>query len=124
MSGAGGCYSPARTRRSPFRYFRTSPEIIRLAVMLYVRFKLSVRNVEDLLRKRGIDFSRETVRPWRQRVGRMFAVEIRRKSGGMRFTPLAEAPRRGVRASSHPSDTMAPRLERYRQRTEIIPPSA
>ncbi|MDW4551564.1 IS6 family transposase, partial [Defluviimonas sp. D31] len=37
------------THRSPFRYFKTSPEIIRLAVMMYVRFPLSLRNVEDLL---------------------------------------------------------------------------
>jgi len=37
------------TKRSPFRYFKTSPEIIRLAVMMYVRFPLSLRNVEDLL---------------------------------------------------------------------------
>jgi putative transposase len=37
------------TQRSPFRYFKTSPEIIRLAVMLYIRFRLSLRNVEDLL---------------------------------------------------------------------------
>ena len=43
------------TKRSPFRYFRTSPEIIRLAVMLYVRFPLSLRNVEDLLHERGIE---------------------------------------------------------------------
>jgi putative transposase len=35
---------------NPFRYFKTSPEIIRLAVMLYVRFPLSLRNVEDLNR--------------------------------------------------------------------------
>ena len=35
------------TKRSPFKYFKTSPEIIRLAVMLYVRFPLSLRNVED-----------------------------------------------------------------------------
>ena len=34
------------TKHSPFRYFKTSPEIIRLAVMLYVRFPLSLRNVE------------------------------------------------------------------------------
>ena len=34
--------------KNPFRYFKTSPEIIRLAVMLYVRFPLSLRNVEDL----------------------------------------------------------------------------
>jgi len=32
--------------RSPFRYFKTSPEIIRLAVMMYVRFPLSLRNGE------------------------------------------------------------------------------
>ncbi len=49
-------------KRSPFRYFRTSPEIIRLAVMMYVRFPLSLRNVEDLLHERGIEVSHETVR--------------------------------------------------------------
>ena len=43
------------TRRCPFKYFKTSREIIRLAVMMYVRFPLSLRNVEDLLHERGID---------------------------------------------------------------------
>jgi hypothetical protein len=43
------------TKRSPFRSFKTSPEIIRLAVMLYVRFPLLLRNVEDLLHERGVD---------------------------------------------------------------------
>lgn len=43
------------TQRSPFRYFKTSPEIIRLAVMLYIRFPLSLRNVEDALHARGIE---------------------------------------------------------------------
>jgi len=66
------------TKRSPFRYFKTSPEIIRLAVMLYVRFPLSLRNVEDLLHERGIDISHETVRFWWNRFGPMFAAEIRR----------------------------------------------
>jgi len=47
------------TKHSPFRYFKTSPEIIRLAVMLYVRFPLSLRNVEDLLHERGIEISHE-----------------------------------------------------------------
>ena len=41
-------------RHSPFRYFKTSPEIIRLAVMLYIRFPLSLRNVKDLSHERGI----------------------------------------------------------------------
>ena len=50
--------------RNPFRYFKTSPEIIRLAVMMYVRFPLSLRNVEDLLHERGIDITHETVRFW------------------------------------------------------------
>ena len=47
------------TRSSPFKWFKTSPQIIRLAVMLYVRFPLSLRNVEDLLHERGIDVSHE-----------------------------------------------------------------
>ena len=52
------------TKPDPFRYFKTSREIIRLAVMLYVRFPLSLRNVEDLLHERGIDVSHEAVRYW------------------------------------------------------------
>jgi putative transposase len=64
---------------SPFRYFKTSPEVIRLAVMMYVRFPLSLRNVEDLLHERGIEISHETVRYWWNRFGPMFAAEIRRK---------------------------------------------
>jgi putative transposase len=66
-------------KRSPFRYFKTSPEIIRLAVMLYVRFPLSLRNVEDLLHERGIDVSHESVRYWWHRFGPMFASEIRKQ---------------------------------------------
>jgi putative transposase len=61
-----------------FRYFKTSPEIIRLAVMLYVRYPLSLRNVEDLLHDRGIDITYETVRFWWNRFGTIFAAEIRR----------------------------------------------
>ena len=65
--------------QNPFRYFKTSPEIIRLAVMMYVRFPLSLRNVEDLLHERGIDICHETVRYWWNRFGPMFAHEIRNK---------------------------------------------
>jgi putative transposase len=67
------------TKRSPFRYFKTSPEVIRLAVMLYVRFPLSLRNVEDLLHERGIDVSYESVRFWWNRFGPTFAAEIRKR---------------------------------------------
>jgi putative transposase len=50
------------TQHSPFRYFKTSPEIIRLAVMLYSRFPLLLCNVKDVLNEREIEISHETVR--------------------------------------------------------------
>ncbi len=73
---------------NPFRYFKTSPEIIRLAVMMYIRFPLSLRQVEDLLHERGIDVSHEAVRFWWNRFGSIFAAEIRkRRSASMRGIP-------------------------------------
>ena len=63
----------------PFRWFDSSPEVIRLVVMMYVRYPLSLRNVEGLLFERGIDVCRETVRLWWNRFGPMFAAEIRKK---------------------------------------------
>jgi putative transposase len=64
---------------NPFRYFNSSPEVIRSAVLLYVKYPLSLRNVEDLLAERGIDISHETVRQWWNRFGPMFAAEIKKK---------------------------------------------
>ena len=64
---------------NPFRYFKTSPEVIGLAVMMYVRFPLSLCNVEDILHERGIDICHETIRYWWNRFGSMFAREIRKK---------------------------------------------
>lgn len=64
--------------KNPFRYFKNSPEIIRLAVMMYVRYPLSLRQVEDLLHERGIDVSYETVRVWWNRFVPIFTAEIRK----------------------------------------------
>ena len=64
---------------NPFRYFKTLRETIRLAVMMYVRFPLSLRQVEDLLSERGIDVSYETVRAWWNRFGPTFVAEIKKK---------------------------------------------
>ena len=64
---------------NPFRWFDSSPEVIRTVVMMYIRFPLSLRQVEDLLAERGIDICHETVRLWWNRFGPMFAGEIRRK---------------------------------------------
>ena len=68
-----------RKLASPFRCFNSSPEVIRLVVMMYVRFPLSLRNVEDLLFERGIDICHETVRVWWNRFGPMFAADIKRQ---------------------------------------------
>ena len=65
--------------KNPFRYFKTSPEIIQLAVMMYVRFPLSLRNVEDLLHERGIDVCHESIRLWVDRFGTLFAKKIRKQ---------------------------------------------
>lgn len=64
---------------NPFRYFNSSPEVIRLVVMMHVRFPLSLSNVEDLLFERGIDICHEAVRFWWNRFGPIFASEIRRQ---------------------------------------------
>ena len=50
-----------------------------MVVLMYVRYPLSRRNVEDLLFERGIDICHETVRLWWNRFGPMFAAEIRGK---------------------------------------------
>jgi transposase-like protein len=81
-----------------FRYFDSSPEVIRVVVMMYVKYPLSLRNVEDLLFERGIDICHETVRLWWNRFGPMFAAEIRkagRPDAGSH--PPAMASRRGLR---------------------------
>jgi hypothetical protein len=70
-----------------FRYFKTSPEIIQLAVMLYVRFPLSLRNLEDLLHERGVDVSYESVRYWWQDL--VLSSQARSRSAGQgEYSPV------------------------------------
>ena len=73
-------------QRSHLRYFKMSPEIIRLAVMLYIRLPLSLRNFEDLLHERGIDVSEETMRYWWNRFSPIFDSHIRNGLAG--FVPV------------------------------------
>ncbi len=63
----------------PFRDYISSPEVIRLGVMMRVRFPLGLRNVEELLFERGIDMCHETVRMWWNRCAPIFAGDIRRQ---------------------------------------------
>jgi putative transposase len=69
---------PAGTRGSG-DIDKPSTATIRLTVMMYVRYPLSLRQVEDLLFERGIDICHETVRFWWNRFGPMFAPEIRKR---------------------------------------------
>jgi putative transposase len=64
---------------NPFCYFNSSPEAIRLTVMMDVRYPLSLRQVEGLPVGRGINILDETARfyLW-NRFGPMFAAEIRK----------------------------------------------
>jgi len=64
------------SKHNLLKRFHCSPEIIRLAGMVYIRFPLSQRNVEDLLHERGIDVSHEAVRFWLYRFGPIFAAVL------------------------------------------------
>lgn len=66
--------------RNPFRCFNNSPVVIRLAVMMYVCYPLSLCQVEYLLFERDIDISHESLRFWWNRFELMFAAEIRKSA--------------------------------------------
>jgi putative transposase len=61
--------------------YRFPPEIISHAVWLYFRFTLSLRDVEDLLAKRGIIVSYETIRQWCEKFGPEYATKLKRRQG-------------------------------------------
>lgn len=92
-----------------YRSFKISPEIIRLAVLMYARYPLSLRNVEDLSHKRGIDVTHETVRFWWNLFGAIFAARIRRnRVQAMRAFRHHLRPGYGAR---HPMQTTTARRE-------------
>ena len=55
--------------QTPTAIFNSSPAVIRLVVTVYIRYPLSLRQVEDLLFERGIDICHETARFWWNRFG-------------------------------------------------------
>jgi hypothetical protein len=98
---------------NPFRYFESSPEVIRLVVMMYVKYPLSLRNVEDLLFERDIDICHETVRLWWNRSGPMFAAEIRKKRVDRRCAPAASSRRMSFQPARSPR-ALPPRTRQAR----------
>jgi putative transposase len=61
--------------------YRFPPEIISHAVWLYYRFCLSFRDVEELLAKRGVIVSYETIRQWSRKFGAEYARKLKRREG-------------------------------------------
>ena len=90
------------TTQNPFKYFKTSPKTINLAVIYYVRYTPSFCQVEDILHERGIDIchalpagywgqqypERETVRFWVDRFGAKFALPSFVCRGNLRCVKL------------------------------------
>ena len=68
-------------KTSSYHGYRFPPEIISHAVWLYYRFCLSFRDVEDLLAKRGVLVSHETIRQWCRKFGAEYARKLKRREG-------------------------------------------
>jgi transposase-like protein len=66
-------------RSISYRGSRFPPDIIQHGVWLYLRFALSIRDVEDLLAERGIVVSYETIRRWVAHFGPLIAADLRRR---------------------------------------------
>ncbi len=68
-----------RMTKISYARYRFPPEIIHQAMWLYLRFTLSLRDVEDLLAERGVAVSYETVRRWVNHFGPMIAADLRKR---------------------------------------------
>ncbi len=62
-----------------YRGYRYPIEIISHAVSLYLRFHLSLRDVEELLAERGVSVTYETIRAWCAKFGPQYAANLRRR---------------------------------------------
>ena len=77
--GSAGGSIAKEMKKISYRGYRFPPEIIHQAIWLYLRFTLSLRDVEDLLAERGIMVSYETVRRWVNHFGPMIAADLHKR---------------------------------------------
>ena len=75
------CGRPVANRMKRISYggYRFPPTIIQQAIWLYLRFTLSLRDVEDLLAERGIAVSYESIRRWINHFGPAIAADLRQR---------------------------------------------
>lgn len=65
--------------RISYKRHRFPAVVIQHAVWLYFRFTLSLRDVEEMLARRGIDVSYETIRAWTVNFGPKIAANLQRR---------------------------------------------
>ncbi len=70
-----------KTNWAKYRGHRFPPEIISHSVWMYHRFCFSLRDVEDLLAKRGVFVTYETIRLWCRKFGPEYARSLKRRQG-------------------------------------------
>lgn len=68
-----------QTGKISYKRHRFPPQIIAHVVWLYVRFNLSLREVEEMMLERGVDVSYETIRRWTVKFGPVIAHGLRRR---------------------------------------------
>ncbi|WP_300056392.1 IS6 family transposase [Sulfitobacter sp.] len=68
-----------QTQKISYKRHRYPPQIIAHVVWLYVRFNLSLREVEELMLERGVDVSYEPIRRWTVKFGPLIAHVLRRR---------------------------------------------
>jgi len=79
------------TRPKIFKWRQTEPALILCAVRWYLRYSLSLRDVEELLEERGLEADHTTVWRWVQRYGPELEQRLRRLSSA-RFPSSAKQP--------------------------------
>jgi len=62
-----------------YRRHRFPIEVVEQCVWLYYRFSLRFRDVEEMMAKRGVQLTYETVREWCRKFGTLYAAQLRKK---------------------------------------------
>jgi len=79
-------------RKRAARYWQTAPELILCAVRWYLRYSLSLRDVEELLAERGLEVDHTTIWRWVQRYGPELEQRLRSTCAAAPETAFASVP--------------------------------
>jgi len=65
--------------KTQFNYLEFPTDVVFLVIRWYFRYKLSLRDLPEMMMERGLNFSHETVRRWAIKFGPMLINELRKK---------------------------------------------